>query len=84
MIILTESIKRTLERIGQTIENDLNNGIIYPLYSEKHHELLSSTEEYLVNFRKFKWSLESGKHELFLSLFIIPILRVIFLIITNF
>ena len=64
MIILTESIKRTLERIGQTIENDLNNGIIYPLYSEKHHELLSSTEEYLVNFRKFKWSLESGKHEL--------------------
>ena len=40
MIILTESIKRTLERIGQTIENDLNNGIIYPLYSEKHHELL--------------------------------------------
>ncbi len=26
MIILTESIKRTLERIGQTIENDLNNG----------------------------------------------------------
>ena len=29
MIILTESIKRTLERIGQTIENDLNNGIIF-------------------------------------------------------
>lgn len=26
MIILTESIKRTLERIGQTIENDLNIG----------------------------------------------------------
>lgn len=64
MINLSESIKRTLERIGQTIESDAKNGVIYPLYSKKKSEFFNSTEEYLVAFKKFKWSLESGTNEL--------------------
>lgn len=64
MIKLSKSIIRTLERMEQTIEDDVRNGVIYPLYSEKSHDGYNSTEEYLYRFRNFKWNLISGKHEL--------------------
>lgn len=67
MIFLSQSIKRTLERIEQTIENDIKNGIVYPstvAINKVVHVGSDTTEMQLRLFKEFRKSLEEGTNKL--------------------
>lgn len=67
MIFLSQSIKRTLVRIEQTIEKDILNGIVYPStipVNGIRHVGADTTVRQLHFFKAFKKSLEEGTNKL--------------------
>lgn len=67
MIFLSQSIKRTLVRIEQTIEKDIQNGIVYPStipVNGIRYVGTNTTIRQLHFFKAFKKSLEEGTNKL--------------------
>lgn len=67
MLLLSQSAKRTLERIEKTIEKDIKNGIVYPStipVNSISHVGPDTTIRQLQFFKAFKKSLETGANKL--------------------